>query len=330
MPAALRHTTLRQLQTFLAAAELGSFGRAAQALHLTQPAVSMQMSQLSQALGVALFERRGRRLALTQAGETLMPYVERLTETLKEAGEALDALQGLRRGRLRIALVTTTRYFAPRLAALFREAHAHIDMEVSIAHRDAVIAQLESNHADLAIMGRPPAHLPIVAEPFAQHPHGVIAPPWHPLAGKRRIAPARAADQPFIAREPGCGTRDAMDRYFAGCGIAPAIVQTMPSNESIKQAVMAGMGLAFISLHTVSLEHQGGHLALLDLQGLPVLRDWFVIHRANKPLSPAAEAFKTFVHAQAPAFMKTLLPRAGGKPPPAPEGAAARRPARRA
>lgn len=308
MPDALRHATLRQLQIFLAAAEHQSFARAAEVLHLTQPAVSMQMAQLSEALGVALFERRGRNLALTHAGQTLVPYVERVAQTLREAGEALDALQGLRHGKLRIALVTTTRYFAPRLVAQFRQEHPQIELEVSIASREGVIAQLESNHADLAIMGRPPAHLPIVAEAFAKHPHGVIASPDHPLAGKRRIAPSRIAQEPFIAREAGSGTRHAMDQYFAEHQLDPPLVQEMTSNESIKQAVMAGMGLAFISLHTVSLEHQTGHLVLLDLKGLPVVRSWYVLHRANRSLSPAAVAFKKFMHDQAPKFLKTLLP----------------------
>lgn len=310
MSDALRHATLRQLQIFLAAAEHQSFARAAEVLHLTQPAVSMQMSQLSEALGVALFERRGRNLALTHAGQTLVPYVERVAQTLREASEALDALQGLRQGQLRIALVTTTRYFAPRLVAQFRQEHPQIGLEVSIANREGVIAQLESNHVDLAIMGRPPTHLPVVAEAFAKHPHGVIAAPDHPLAGKRRLAPSRVKDEPFIAREPGSGTRHAMDQYFSEHRIEPPIVQEMNSNESIKQAVMAGLGLAFISLHTVSLEHQTGHLALLDLKGLPIVRSWYVLHRANRSLSPAAIAFKKFMHAQAPEFMKSLLPAA--------------------
>lgn len=309
MSDALRHATLRQLQIFLAAAEHSSFARAAELLHLTQPAVSMQMAQLSESMGIALFERRGRKLALTHAGETLVPFVERVTQTLREAGEAIDDLQGLRHGKLRIALVATTRYFAPRLVAQFRQEHPQIEMEVSIAGRDNVIAQLESNHVDLAIMGRPPTHLPVVAEVFAKHPHGVIASPDHPLAGKKRVAPSRVAAEPFIVREPGSGTRHAMDQYFAEHALDPPLIQEMPSNESIKQAVMAGMGLAFISLHTVNLEHRTGHLVLLDLKGLPVMRNWYVLHRANKSLSPAAVAFKKYMHAEAPKFMKTLLPK---------------------
>ncbi len=308
MPDALRHATLRQLQIFLAAAEHSSFARAAEALHLTQPAVSMQMSQLADTLGMALFEKRGRSLGLTRAGETLMPYAQRVAQTLREAGEAIDALQGLQHGKIRIAIVTTTRYFAPRLIAQFRSEHPQIELEVAIADREDVITRLENDQVDMAIMGRPPTHLQVVAEPFAKHPHGVIAPPGHPLAAKKRLTPAKLGSQPFIARESGSGTRYAMEQYFAGHGLKPLIVQEMTSNESIKQAVMAGMGLAFISLHTISLEHQTGNLLLLDAQGLPIVRNWYVIHRASKSLSPAALAFKQFMHDEAPGYMKTLLP----------------------
>jgi len=313
MPEALRHATLRQLQIFLAAAEHSSFARAAELLHLTQPAVSMQMSQLSETVGLPLFEKRGRNLCLTRAGETLVPYVERIAQTLREASEAVDALQGLRQGRIKIALVTTTRYFAPKLLAQFRAQHPQIELDVSIIDREGVIAQLENNQVDLAIMGRPPTHMAVVSEAFAKHPHGVIAPPEHPLAGKKHLAPQKLAREPFLSRESGSGTRYAMEQYFAEHGLSPPVLQEMTSNESIKQAVMAGMGLAFISLHTISLEHQTGHLVLLDVKGLPVVRSWFVLHRAGKSLSPAAVAFKQFMHAEAPAYMKTLLPGSGSK-----------------
>ncbi|NRF65400.1 LysR family transcriptional regulator [Aquincola sp. S2] len=312
MPDTLRHATLRQWQIFLVAAEHESFVRAAQLLHLTQPAVSMQMSQLAESVGLPLFEKRGRNLALTQAGQTLVPFAERLAETLRDAGEAIDALQGLHRGRLRIALVTTTRYFMPRLIAQFRQAHPQIELDVSIEHREGVIGRLDGNQVDLAIMGRPPTHLALQAEPFAKHPHGVIAAPDHPLAGKRRVQPKKVAREAFIAREAGSGTRHAMEQYFAAHGLDPPLAREMTSNESIKQEVMAGMGLAFISLHTVLLEHQTGHLALLDLQGLPVVRDWYVLYRSGRRLSPAAAAFREFLKAEAPGYMARLLP-AGAK-----------------
>jgi DNA-binding transcriptional LysR family regulator len=304
----LRHATLRQLKIFLTAVEHSSFVRAASVLHLTPPAVSMQMSQLAQGVGQTLFEKRGRRLVLTRAGETLLPYAERVANTLREAGEAIDALQGLRRGKITIGVVTTTRYFAPRLIAQFRSQHPDIELDVDIADREALIVRLENNHLDLAIMGRPPTHLAVVAEVFAKHPHGIVAPPDHPLAGGRRLGPKRLAKEPFIARESGSGTRHAMEQFFTTHSLNPPIVHTMTSNESIKQAVMAGMGLAFISLHTISLEHQTGHLVLLDVKGLPMVRDWYVLHLAHKSLSPAATAFKAFVHAQGPAYMARLLP----------------------
>jgi DNA-binding transcriptional LysR family regulator len=310
MPDALRHATLRQLQIFLAAAEHSSFARAAEILHLSQPAVSMQMAQLAESMGIALFEKRGRNLCLTRAGETLMPFVQRITQTLREAAEAMDALQGLRHGRIKIALVTTTRYFAPKLISQFRSHHPQIELDVSIANRESVIAQLENNQIDLAIMGRPPARLPVVAEAFAKHPHGVIAPMTHPLAGKKRLSPAKLANETFLSREPGSGTRSAMENFFTEHGLSPPIIE-MNSNESIKQAVMAEMGLAFISMHTIGLEHQTGHLVLLDVKGLPVVRTWYVIHLASKLLSPAALAFKEFMQAQAPALMDSLFPGSG-------------------
>jgi DNA-binding transcriptional LysR family regulator len=308
MPETLRHATLRQLHIFLLAAEHGSFVRAAQALHVTQPAVSMQMSQLADIVGLPLFEKRGRALALTEAGRTLMPYAQRMVQTLREAGEAIDALSGLHHGTLKIGLVTTTRYFMPRLIALFQGQHPHIELDVSIDHRDRVIAHLEDNRIELAIMGRPPTHIPVVAEPFAKHPHGVIAHPAHPLIGRKRVSPSRVGKEVFIPREAGSGTRHAMDSYFATHQLSPPVAHEMTSNESIKQAVMAGMGLAFISLHTVMLEQQTGNLALLDLQGLPVVRHWYVLHRKGLRLSPAAAEFKKFLHAQAPGYMAQLLP----------------------
>lgn len=308
MPDSLRHATLRQLQIFLVAAEHGGFGRAAQALHLTQPAVSMQMAQLSAAAGQPLFERAGRSTRLTEAGQALLPHAQRIAQTLRDASESLDALKGLRHGHLRVAVVATTQYFAPRLLARFRAQHPGVQVDVLIGERDHVIALLEKGQVDLAIMGRPPVHLPLVAEPFAQHPHGIIAPTDHPLAGKRRIEPRRLLAWPFVAREPGSGTRHAMTQYFAQQGLEPTIAQEMTSNESLKQAVMAGLGLAFISLHTVSLEHQTGHLVLLDAKGLPVVRSWYVLHLAHHRLPPSAQALKRFMHEDAPKLMGSLLP----------------------
>lgn len=308
MPERLRHATLRQLQIFLVAGETSSFARAAEALHLTQPAVSMQMSQLAQAVGVPLFEKHGRNLALTRAGRALLPYAERVAQTLRDAGDAIDALEGVHQGSVKIALVTTARYFAPRLIALFHNQHPQVELDVRIANRESVIARLESGDVDIAIMGRPPARVPVVAEAFANHPHGIIAPRNHPLAGKKRIAPEKLDKESFLYRESGSGTRSAMEFFFAQNQLNPPVAQEMTSNESIKQAVMAGMGLAFISLHTIALELQTGHLVLLDVKGLPIVRTWYALYPANKLLSPAAEAFQQFMVAEAPAYMESVFP----------------------
>ena len=308
MSEALRHATLRQLQIFLTAAEHLSFVRAAEILHLTQPAVSMQMTQLAESAGMALFEKRGRKLHLTRAGETLVPYAQRIVQTIREASEEMDALTGVRHGKITISLVTTTRYFAPKLIAQFRAKHPEVELDVSISNRENVIAQLENNQIDLAIMGRPPARIPVMAEAFAKHPYAIIAAPEHPLARKQRIPRAKLADEGFITRETGSGTRYAMEQFFAEQELSPPITQVMTSNESIKQAVMAGMGLAFISLHTIALERQTGNLVLLDVKGLPVMRTWYVLHLANKSLSPAAKEFKQFILDEAPAYMEALFP----------------------
>lgn len=312
MPDTFRHVTLRQLQIFLTVVDQGSFAAAAKKLHLTQPAVSMQMSQLAAAAGQPLFERADRATVLTEAGRTVLPHAKRIAHALRDASDALDAMGELRQGHLRVAVVATTQYFAPRLLARFRSAHPGVVLDVMIDTRPKVIAALEDGQVDLAVMGRPPTHIDVVAEPFAQHPHGIIAPPDHPLAGKRRIEPRRLLQWPLLARETGSGTRYAMDQYFALHDLEPAIEQEITSNEAIKQAVMAGLGLAFISQHTVSLEHRVGQLSLLDVKGLPVMRSWYLLHLSQHQLQPAAAALKRFFHEEAPVLMRSLMPHEAG------------------
>lgn len=303
----LRNATLRQLTIFLVAAEHKSFARAAKLLNLTQPAVSMQMSQLADSAGMALFEKRGRGLSLTRAGHALVPYAQRIKQTLREAGEEMDALQGLKHGKIKVAMVTTARYFAPRLITQFQAQHQEIELDVTIANRRNVIEKLENNQIDVAIMGRPPARIPVETEWFADHFYVIIAPPEHPLANKKRLSPSKLQDEIFLAREPGSGTRMVLDHYFSDNGLEAPKIREMTSNESIKQAVMAGMGLAVISKHTIGLECQTGNLAILKVQNMPVKRAWYVLHLAKKPLSPAAKAFKAFMQAEAPAYMNKFL-----------------------
>jgi DNA-binding transcriptional LysR family regulator len=300
----LKDATLRQLQILATAARTLSFSRTSEALHVTQPAISQQMKQLEELAGLPLFERVGRRLALTQAGEELARHARGVLRALDDADDALAALRGLRGGRIRVAVTSTAKYFAPKLIALFTKRHPEVELRLVVNNREVVIQLVSANEVDLAIMGKPPEQLDTSAFPFADHPLVVVAPPDHPLA-RRRPAPLQAlARETFLVREPGSGTRAAMERFFAEHGLELRIGMEMASNETIKQAVMAGMGLGFISRHTVGLELAADALALVHAPGLPVMRSWNVVHLREKRLSPAAAAFKAFVLDEGRAFLR--------------------------
>ncbi len=293
--AGMKDATVRQLQIFEAAARALSFSRAGQALHLTQPAVSMQVRQLEHFAGVPLFERTGRRLHLTDAGEELVLHARAVLRALEDADEAFAAMKGLRGGRVRLAVVSTAKYFAPRLIARFAQTHPGVRIRLQVDNREAVVRTLAANDVDLALMGRPPEEIDLDAAPFADHPHVIIAPPDHPLARRRRVPIEELASETFLVRELGSGTRTAMERFFQERGVPLRVGMEMPSNETIKQAVMAGLGLSFISMHTIALELSARALAVVHAPGLPVMRQWYVLHRKEKRLAPASEAFKAFV-----------------------------------
>jgi DNA-binding transcriptional LysR family regulator len=291
----MRHVTLRQLRVFESVARHLSFSRAADELHLTQPAVSMQVKSLEEQAELPLFEQIGKRIHLTDAGRELYARSHAIGRELAAAEESLAAMRGLTRGQLTIALVSTAKYFAPPLLGRFLKAHPGVTLKLDVENRERVIAALSANEVDLAIMGRPPQNLETVAEPFAEHPHVIIAAPTHPLAGKRRIPLERVATEPFIIREAGSGTRGLLERLFADRALALNVSMEMASNETIKQAVLAEMGLSFLSLHTIGLELETGRLAVLDVVGLPIVRNWHVVHLAQKRLSPVALALKAFL-----------------------------------
>lgn len=294
----LQHVSLRQLRVFEAAASQRSFSRAAQLLHLTQPGVSMHIKELEASTGLPLFERVGKRLLVTEAGQELLARTREMLRALKDAEDALEGLRGLKRGRLNLAVVSTAKYFVPRLLARFGQEFPELEVRLSVNNRESVIEQLIDNQADLAIMGRSPDSLRTMAESFAQNPHVIIAAPDHPLARQRRISVERVAKEIFIGREPGSGTRLAMQQFFGERGLSCRISMEMASNETIKQAVMAGMGVSFISRHTIDLEIQTQRLVVLEVSGTPVIKQWHVAHLAKTRLSPTADAFKRFVLAQ--------------------------------
>lgn len=299
----MRDATIRQLQIFAAVAKHLSFTRAAKDLRLTQPAVSMQVKALERLAGLPLLERVGRHLALTEAGGELLRHAQTALRALEDAEDAFAALRGLEAGRVSIAVVSTAKYFAPKLIALFSRSHPEVELKLAVHNREAVVQLLVDNEVDLALMGTPPAHLETTAFPFAKHPLVVIAAPDHPLARDRRVPVKALAAEDFLVREPGSGTRAAMERFFAEHRIQPAGATEISSNETIKQAVMAGMGLGFISQHAIGLELAAGQLVLVQVEGLPVVRQWNVVHRTEKRLSPAALAFKRFVLKEGRAFL---------------------------
>ncbi len=305
------HLTLRQLKVFEAVARHLSHTKAAEELHLTQPAVSMQIRQLEENVGLPLFEQVGRRIHLTDAGREMYDYSCRITALLHEAEEVIDALRGVRGGRLAISVATTANHFATRLLAEFSKRYAGVSVSLDVTNRETLLRQLAANERDLVIMGEPPAELDLVAEAFMENPLVVIAPPDHPLARRRRIPLADLVQEHFAIREQGSGTRAAAERLFRSQGLALPTGMEMTSNEAIKQAVEAGLGLGIASVHTLELELETGRLVQLDVEGFPIERHWYIVHRQGKRLSPAASAFRAFVLEEAGAFVK--LPPARGR-----------------
>lgn len=291
----MRNVTLRQMRVFTTVARHLSFTRAARELHLTQPAVSQQIKLLEAEVGMPLFEQIGRKVQLAPAGTELLRYAHQTIELLREAGESLAAMRGLKRGVLQLGAVSTAKYFAPSLLSAFTPAYPEVTIKFAVGNREEVIKHLAGNEIDLAIMGRPPRELDTDAEAFARHPLVIIASPSHPLAGKRKIPLRQLAGEQFLIREEGSGTRASMEHVFRERRVPFRVSMEVSSNETIKQAVMAGMGISFLSAHTIGLELAAGKLAILDVAGLPIMRDWYVIHLREKRLSPIAGAFRQFL-----------------------------------
>ena len=291
----MKNATFRQLRVFNEVARHLSFSKAAQALHLTPPAITMQVKELEGHVGMPLFERNGRQVALTTAGEYMLVFARRMLSTLKDAEDMAARLQRLEVGTLTIGMVSTAKYFLPRLLAEFRREHGGIEVKLAVGNREQLVHMLQANELDIAIMGRPPKELATRVEPFAAHPHVFVAPVDHPILmqGLQSVEALRSFS--FITREEGSGTRAAMEKFFAAARFQPQVAMQMASNETIKQAVIAGMGLSFLSLHTVGLEVRSGLLGVLEIEGTPVMRTWNVVRLQSKVLSPAAEAFRYFI-----------------------------------
>ncbi len=292
----MKTVTFRQLRVFTEVARHLSFVRAAEALHLTPPAVTMQVKELESAIELPLFDRQGRKVSLTTSGEYFLVYAKRLLATLKDADDAMARFRKLESGLLSVGMVSTAKYFVPRLLTRFREEHPGVELKLRVgANREELVAMLQLGEVDLAVMGRPPKEMAMRAEPFAAHPHVFVAPPGHPILAMGRPPVSALAHYPLIVREPASGTRALMDRFFQSQRVEPRIAMEMPSNETIKQAVMAGMGLSFLSLHTLGLELQNRLMEIIYVEDTPLVRTWNIVHMQSKMLSPAAEALRYFI-----------------------------------
>lgn len=291
----VRTLTLRQLQIFATASRHSSFVRAAEELHLTQPAVSMQIKQLEEAVGLPLFERVGRRLTLTEAGETLSHHANRILGEVKDAEDAVQSLSLADSGAISVGLVSTARYFIPQLIARYSAQFPKADVRFSVANRDALLRLLQDNAIDLAVMGRPPRDLDAVAEPLAYNPQVIVASPRHAFATAPCFDLQELRHDTFLWREAGSGTRKVAEQVFKNHLFTPAKLVTLDSNETIKQAVMAGIGISLLSLHTLRLELRAREITILDVSGTPVDRAWQIVHLNAKQLSPTCQAFRRFV-----------------------------------
>jgi DNA-binding transcriptional LysR family regulator len=288
--------TFRQLRVFTEVSRLGSMARAAETLHLTPPAISMQIKEIETQVGLSLFDREGRQVSLSTAGEYFLVHAKRLLAALRDTENAMARFKKLESGLLTVGMVSTAKYFVPRLLARFRRDHPGVDVRLVVANnREQLIVLMQSGEIDLSVMGRPPKEIATRSEAFAAHPMVFVGPPGHPLLRVGHPPVAALAPYPFIVRELGSGTRAAMQQFFAEHRFEPQITMEMSSNETIKQAVMADMGISFLSLHTVGLELRSGLLVMLDVEHTPVMRTWNVVHLESKVLSPAAEAFRYFV-----------------------------------
>ncbi len=289
------HATLHQLKVFEATARHGSFTRAAEELFLTQPTVSMQVKQLTKAIGLPLFEQVGKRLFLTEAGQELFSSCQEIFERLEQLEMTIANLKGMKQGRLRLSVITTTKYFMPRLLGPFCQKYAGIDVSLTVTNHEQVIERLANNQDDLYVMSQLPEHIDLKAHPFLENPLVVVAPGNHPLVHEKHITLKRLAEEPFIMREPGSGTRGAFQKLLDEQKLSVKVRLELGSNEAIKQAIAGGLGLSVLSRHTLTIDATSHELAILDVEGFPIQRHWYVAYLAGKQLSVVANTFLEYL-----------------------------------
>ena len=289
------HASFRQLQSLVLVAQHQSVSKAANALHVTQPAVSLQLRTLEEITGAALTRKVGRSIQLTAAGEVMAEFSERILRLWEQAGDELAALNGIAGGTLRIGAVTTAEHLLPPLLVPFTTARPDVRLKLQVGNRVEIVNMLARQEIDLAIMGTPPRELRTNAARFARHPMGFVASPAHPLMKKRKVTLADVLQANLMVRERGSGTRTAVEKLFKEAGHPLNFGSEVSSNEAIKRMVSAGLGLGFLSVHACALEFGAGLIALLPVAGNPVEGDWHVMHLAGHPIAKVAAAFQDFV-----------------------------------
>jgi LysR family transcriptional regulator, low CO2-responsive transcriptional regulator len=303
----MKNATLRQLKVFEAVARHRSFSRAAEELHLTQPAVSTQVRKLADHAGLPLFEQFGKKIYLTAAGAELLDIGRGIIEQFAAAERAMTQCKGISGGKLNVAVISAGDYFFPRLLVAFIGRHQGVVLNFTVHNREELLTFLAENRTDLAVMVRPPKDASMTSEAFAPHPYVIVAPPRHPLADACRIPIERVLAEPFVVREKGSDTWQSMQEGFGEHFPRLEIAIEIKSTETIKQAVMAGMGLGFLSAHTIAQELRSGSLAVLDVVGFPMRANWFVVHRRDKRLPPVAQAFKDFLLDESAALIAAMM-----------------------
>jgi DNA-binding transcriptional LysR family regulator len=304
----MRHATLRQLKVFESVARLNSFSRAAEELHLTQPAVSTQVKKLEEHAGNPLFEQFGKKIYLTPAGTELLEISRSIIAQFEAAEHAMTQFRGISGGRLNVSVISAGDYFFPHLLVEFLRRHRDVSLNFTVHNREELLEHIAQNQTDLAVMVRPPTHLDTVNQAFAPHPYVIAAAPGHALAQQRRIPRERVVREAFIVREKGSDNWNSLEDTFGSQIAQLNVAMEIRSTETIKQAVIAGMGVSFLSAHTISKELASGSLVVLDVEGFPVLLNWYVVHRRSKRLPPVAQAFKDFLLAEAAGLMDRIVP----------------------
>lgn len=306
----LRHLTLRQLQIFEATVRLGSYTRAAEELFLTQPTVSMQIKKLTETVGLPLFEHIERKISPTEVGQELYRACMGMFDIVDNLDSSIASFKGLKRGRLRLGVITTAKYFIPEILGGFCHEYPEIDISLKVTNRDRILERINQGEDDLYVLGQMPNESALESISFAPNPMVVVAQKDHPLTRERNITLERLAQEPLILREPGSGIRDITMRLFREKGLHPKVRLELGSNEAIKHAVVGGLGVALLSLHTFSLEGAAGPVALLDVEGFPVQRQWYLVYPKERNLTLIATAFLEYARKAGPeidAHMEKLL-----------------------